>query len=111
MDLSFTIAVNSEKSIDELMEIIVELIPNAVRNRGYIHIFPNVLKFEDNFDYNPDRCDEKESGWEYYRYDCDVFPVKKTTLVNQQDIAATLLEIFKGIDAQTEFLAGFEVPK
>ena len=109
MDMSFSISVNSSKSENELLELILTNVEAAVRDGGYIQINSNVLKFEENCNYQPKLCEDKELGWDYYRYHCDVFPVMETNIMRQQKLAEQLLQVFSDDGAKVFFIAEFEV--
>jgi hypothetical protein len=75
-----------------------------------VKIGNNVLKISDNVSYDESRCDDKNDGWEYYRFECEVFPVgQSTSVVTQQELAKKLVQLFETAESQTYLLSEFEI--
>ena len=109
MDLSFSIAVNSEQSETNLLNLLAEQLPGGTRDRGYVRIGQNVVKFEENPDFDLERSRDDNDGWEYFRYDCDVFPVDDTTLEAQQRLAQQVIDLLEASRCEAKFLGEFEL--
>jgi len=109
MELSFSIFVNSSLSEEALLELVSAKFDNAERDRGYVKIGGNVLKISDNISYDESRCDDKDSGWEYYKFECEVFPVSHSnSVLTQRELANSLVRLFKIVGSQTCLLSEFE---
>jgi len=110
MDHSFQIAVDIGLSEDELLQLLSKTIAGATRNRGYVEIAENVIKFENNPDFDNRLSYDSESGWEFYRFDCDVIPIEDTSTETQVRLAQELVRVLRDVGARAIVLAEFDIP-
>jgi len=107
LDLAFTISVDIVKDESELLDYICAAIPGAERDRGYVKLMGNLLKFEENADYDPARVDEAE-GWQYFRYELCVFPHSVFNVETQRKLVSILAAQLTGIGAKLAVFSDFD---
>lgn len=106
MDLSFTIFVDSSESEEFLLVLLVDRLTGAVRDRGYLRVGCNVMKFEKNLDYDEGQRDQTDA-WLHFRYCLDVFPVEATSLKDQTEVAAQLMDVIEASGARGYLASDF----
>jgi len=108
-DFSFTISINTEKSEEDIFNLILKEVPESIKEVGaHIRLFNNIMKFDLNSDYNPLKILDSQEGYLYYKYFLDVFPVGKVDLENQKRIITILINLFKKYNFKTELIADEE---
>jgi hypothetical protein len=101
MDLGFTVSIETDKDERDLVELICLECDGAKKDRGYIKFMGNILKFENNFDYDSNKVNEKD-GWQYYKYELDGSPYEDITADNQQVLISTLCQCLRKAGALTK---------
>lgn len=101
MDFGFTISIETEKSENDLVELICSECDGAEKDRGYIKFMSNILKFDNNFDYDKKKVDEKD-GWQYYKFELDGYPYEDATVNNQKLLISTLCQCLEKSGALTK---------
>jgi len=106
MELTFEILVETEKSKEELMEILQEKIEGTVRQKGYLLLQNNVLKIEENPLHDKSRLGAGEDSWSYFKYSVSVFPQNETTIEEQKLLARKISNFLIEVAQQVELIAG-----
>ncbi|TWP27053.1 hypothetical protein ETU09_08005 [Apibacter muscae] len=107
-DFSFTISINSEKSEQELFNLILNEIPETVKEAGaHIRLLNNIMKFDKNYDYDPNLFKTEDAIY-HYKYFLDIFPVGNVDLENQKKIMKILLDFFKNKNITRGLIAEIE---
>lgn len=105
-DFSFTISINTEKSEEDIFNLILKEVPESIKEVGaHIRLFNNIMKFDLNSDYNPLKISDSQEGYLYYKYFLDVFPVGEVDLENQKRIITILINLFKKYNFKAELIA------
>ena len=108
-DFSFTISINTEKSEEDIFNLILKEVPESIKEVGaHIRLFNNIMKFDLNSDYNPLKISDSQEGYLYYKYFLDVFPVGEVDLENQKRIITILINLFKKYNFKAELIADEE---
>ena len=74
-DLSFLLLVDARVPYEHLINVILDLVPSAVRVKHRNLETPgNWIEVKENEDFDPERVDDPEEGFLFYRYQVEVTP-------------------------------------